>query len=133
MNARQSKINMSAKLLTSEAEFPHLLQNAANDSNSTTEVIHHAVTLIQMLLLVLITYILQGEYCQHKSVETHFTTTSNVINPLIYNSLTKWCAPLSIMFNTGSHFASKSFINLHIKIHILYFKWNILEGYRKKK
>lgn len=63
MNTRQAGINVSAKLLASEAEFPHLAQNAANGSDSPSVVIHHTVTLIQMLLLVLITYILHKEYC----------------------------------------------------------------------
>lgn len=63
MNMRQPGINASAKRPASEAEFPHLAQNAANDSDSTSLVIHHTVTLIQMLLLVLITYILHKEYC----------------------------------------------------------------------
>jgi hypothetical protein len=63
MSMRQLGINVSAKLLASEAEFPHLDQNAGNGFHSSSVVIHHPVTLIQMLLLVLITCILHKEYC----------------------------------------------------------------------
>lgn len=63
MSMRQLGINVSAKLLASEAEFPHLAQNAANGFPSPSVVIHHTVALIQMPLLVLITCILHKEYC----------------------------------------------------------------------